>query len=280
MAIQASDVKKLREKTGAGMMECKKALQEADGDFVKAEKILKELGLAAAAKRSDRATDEGRVFTSVTGTKAGILEISCETDFVARNTDFQEFGASTLKEIIETGTTEVTPDMETKLNETISKLKENLSIRRFETMNVADNEAVTDYVHGEGSIGVLVKASVEKPELKENAEFKQFLFDCALHVAAFNPQYLSPENVDEAYMKEQEEIFTTQAKNLGKPEKVIQGIVKGKLNKHLSEICLLKQGFVKEDKKKVEQVAKELSKQIGGTVEIIGYTYYAVGGSN
>jgi elongation factor Ts len=277
VAIQASDVKKLREKTGAGMMECKKALQEADGDFPKAEKILKELGLAAAAKRSDRATNEGRIFTKIEGGKAGILEIACETDFVARNEDFQGLGSSLLTDIFDTGVTKATEAMENEVKETISKLKENLSLRRFETLTVNENEAVVDYIHGEGRIGVLVKVSADKAELKDNEDFKQFLFDCALHVAAFNPQYLAPEDVDAGYMKEQEEIFTTQAENLGKPEKIIQGIVKGKLNKHLSEICFLKQGFVKEEKKSVEKVTEELSKKIGGTVKIEEYKYYSVG---
>jgi elongation factor Ts len=277
VGIQASDVKKLRDKTGAGMMECKKALQEAGGDYEKAEKILKELGLAAAAKRSGRATEEGRVFTRIDDIKAGILELSCETDFVARNNDFIKLGESLLTKIMDENVKSVTDELETRVKEEISKLKENISIRRFDTLPVGENELVVEYIHGEGRIGVLVKASVEKPELAAHEKVKEFVFDCALHIAAFNPKYLSAENVDEQYMKEQEEIFTVQAKNLGKPENVVQGIVKGKLNKHMSEICFLKQGFVKDDKQSVEEVMKHVSKEAGGKINIIEYIYYSIG---
>lgn len=277
MGIQASDVKKLRDKTGAGMMECKKALQEAGGDFEKAEKILKELGLAAAAKRSGRATEEGRVFTRIDDEKAGILELSCETDFVARNSDFMGLGETLLIKIMDENLNETNDALETIVKEEISKLKENIAIRRFTTMQIDKNELVIDYIHGEGGIGVLVKASVDKPELLGNEKVKEFVFDCALHIAAFNPKYLSSDDVDEQYMKEQEEIFTVQARNLGKPEKVIQGIVKGKLNKHLSEICFLKQGFVKDDKQSVEDVMKRVSKEVGGKIQIVQYIYYNIG---
>ncbi len=277
MGIQANDVKKLRDKTGAGMMECKKALQEANGDFEKAEKILKELGLAAAAKRSDRATEEGRIFTKIEKDKAGILELSCETDFVARNEDFVRLGESLLASIMEQNITSVDDKLETRVKEEISKLKENIAIRRFETIPIGKQEMVLEYIHGEGRIGVLVKASVDKEELLSNETLKQFVFDCALHIAAFNPKYLSVEDIDNAYIKEQEEIFTVQAQNLGKPEKVIQGIVKGKLNKHFTEICFLKQGFVKDDKQSVEAVMQQIAKEIGGEIFVKDYRYYAVG---
>lgn len=277
MGIQASDVKKLRDKTGAGMMECKKALQEAGGDYEKAEKILKELGLAAAAKRSGRATEEGRIFTRIGGKKAGILELSCETDFVGRNKDFIALGEKILTKIMDENLTSVSDELETMVKEEISKLKENIAIRRFETMPIGDNELAVEYIHGEGRIGVLVKASVENPELAAHEKVKEFVFDCALHIAAFNPKYLSAESVEESYLKEQEEIFTVQAKNLGKPEKVIEGIVKGKLNKHLSEICFLKQGFVKDDKQSVENIMKQVSKEAGGKIDILEYKYYSIG---
>ena len=277
MGISAADVKNLREKTGAGMMECKKALVEADGDFAQAEKILKELGLAAAAKRSGRATNEGRVFTLVTDSAAGILEMGCETDFVARNTEFIEYGNKILEKIVADGLTESTPELEALVTEAVSKIKENITISRFATTALGDNEFAVDYVHGEGNIGVIVKFDVEKPELKQNERVKEFAFDTALHIAAYNPLYLDRDSVDAGYLKEQEEIFTAQAKNLDKPENVLQGIIKGKLNKHLSEICLLNQGFVKEEKKSVAQVAQEVSKEAGGNVTIKEYFYYAVG---
>jgi elongation factor Ts len=153
-----------------------------------------------------------------------------------------------------------------------------MSLKRFTTMDIADNnELAIDYIHGEGRIGVIVKLKVDNPALKHNQMVKEKCFDLALHIAAYAPLFLSKENVPEDYIKEQEEIFLKQAKNLGKPEKVLNGIVKGKLNKHFSEICVMEQGFVKEDKKKVSQVLKELSQEVGGQVEISDYLYFKVG---
>ena len=275
--IKPADVKRLRDKTGAGMKDCKKALMEAEGDFAKAEKILKEQGLAAAAKRSDRATNEGRVFTKIEAGKAGILELACETDFVARNDNFKEAGAELLDSIMAENLTEINETLEEKVKLVISKIKENISVKRFTTFEIAENELVLDYIHGEGGIGVLVKIAAGDKAAVENAKVKEFAFDCALHIAAFSPLYLSQDKVDEAYVQEQNEIFMKQAQNLGKPEKVLQGIVKGKLNKHFAQICLLDQPFVKDDKNSTGAVLKALGKEVGTELSIADYAYYRVG---
>ncbi|MFW6313531.1 MAG: translation elongation factor Ts [Spirochaetota bacterium] len=278
MEIKASDVKKLRERTGAGMMDCKKALTESGGDSAKAEKILKELGLAAAAKRGGRATNEGRVFTHVKADKAGILEVSCETDFVARNQDFADLGDRIVSGMVETGKPATDPSFTEMVQEAITTIKENMAIRRGEVLQVADNELVSDYIHGEsGRIGVLVKLKLDKTELKSNDAVKAFAFDVALHVAAFRPTFLSIDSADPTYVSEQEEIFAAQAKALGKPENVTKGIAAGKLKKHLGEICLVDQGFVKDEKRTVAQAAKDLGKEVGGNVEVAGFVYYMVG---
>jgi elongation factor Ts len=281
--VKASDVKALREKTGAGMLDCKKALVEAGGDIDKAVKKLKELGLAAAAKRSGRATNEGRVFSLIYSSpgsgikKAGILELSCETDFVARNSDFIALGNKMVTSVIEKELSAGAPELETMLQEAISTIKENMSIRRFETIEIGKNELVLDYIHGEGRIGVLVKIAVENESYLTDDRVKAFAFDCALHIAAFNPGYLSRDTVDKNYIDEQEAIFQKQAENLDKPEKVIVGIVKGKLNKHLAGICLLDQPFVKDEKLSVKKVSENLSKECGGSITISDYKYYRVG---
>ena len=276
--ISAADVKKLREKTGAGLMDCKKALTEAGGDFAAAEKHLKELGLAAAAKKSGRATNEGRIFTRIEGDKAVILELACETDFVARNETFVKLGHDLAGHIIEKGLNETDDDMQAMVKDTISTIKENMGIRRFKLLEKRDSERFVDYIHGEsGNIGVIARLGTEPAEAIDHEAVRQFSFDVALHVAAFNPQFLSPETVDEQYLKEQEEIFLTQAKNMGKPEKVIQGIVQGKLKKHLSEICLTNQAFVKDDKKSLAQVAQEVGKEAGAEVKVLDFAYYSVG---
>ena len=278
MAITAADVKKLREKTGAGMMDCKKALMEADGDFGKAERILKELGKAAAAKRSGRATNEGRIFIASNDDKAVILELACETDFVARNDNFVALGNELVNDVLSRNISEIDDTLNNRVLEAISTIKENMSLRRFDTISKDDNEIFSSYIHGEsGRMGGIVKVRTDDPALLQRDEVKEFAFDTALHVVAFRPLYLSQADVDDAYKKEQEEIFLQQAKNLGKPEKVLQGIVQGKLKKHFSEICFLDQGFVKDEKKSVSAVAKEVGKAVGGTVSITGYLVYSVG---
>ncbi|MCK4515916.1 MAG: elongation factor Ts [Spirochaetaceae bacterium] len=278
MDIKAIDVKKLREMTGAGMMDCKNALTEAGGDFKKAEKLLKEQGLAAAAKRGGRATNEGRVFTLISGKKAGILEVSCETDFVARNDTFVDLGKGMIADMVNNGVAADGPELAAKVQNAITTIKENMTVRRGKVIEADANELFTDYVHGDtGRIGVIVKIKTDKPELLSQEPVTTFAFDLALHVAAFRPQFLSADTVDEDYRTEQEEIFLAQARQLDKPENILQGIAKGKMKKHLSGICLLEQGFVKDEKRSVSQVAKDLGKQVGGDVSVSGYVYYSVG---
>ncbi len=276
--IKASDVKKLRDKTGAGMLDCKKALMDSAGDFAKAEKKLKELGLAAAAKRSHKATENGMVTTLITDNKAGILELFCETDFVARNKDFVELGSKLLKDVIEQGITDKEdPAITDQMNTLISRIKENMGIKRFETMDIEADEYVTDYIHGEGSLGVLVKFKSDNTDIFQDEEVKAAAFDCALHAAFHNPPYLDKSMVDSAYMAEQEEIFRGQVAALGKPANVVDNIVKGKIQKHYSEICFLQQPFVKDDKKSVEQMLSDLGRQKGASLSLIDYRYYKVG---
>ncbi len=277
MGIKAADVKKLREKTGAGMLDCKNALTKADGDFKKAEKFLKELGLAAAAKRSGRVTEQGRIFTKITDSKAVIIEIGCETDFVARNNDFKALGEDITTTVVEKNLTGITEELKEKVTTTITKIKENMSLKRLKVVDITQNNLVTDYIHGEGTIGVLVKLSSDKPEVLKNEKVKAFAFDCALQIAAFNPEFLSRDVVPADYIKGQEEIFLAQAKNLGRPEKVLEGIVKGKLNKHFSEICFLDQPFVKDDKQSVSKVMASVAKEAGGTLNVVEFVYYKVG---
>ncbi len=278
MAITAADVKKLREKTGAGMMDCKKALEEAGGDFEKAERILKELGKAAAEKRSGRATNEGRIFVATEGDRAVVLELACETDFVARNESFVALGEDLTRDILARNLSEADDELATKVKDAISTIKENMSLRRFGVLQKKDNQIFSSYVHGDsGRIGGAVVVEADKSDLLERQEVKDFAFDVALHAAAFRPTFLSAATVDEGYRKEQEEIFLTQARNMDKPEKVLQGIAQGKLRKHLAEICLLEQGFVKDEKKSVNDVAKEVSKAVGGTITVADYLVYSVG---
>jgi len=275
--ISAAIVKKLRDATDAGMMDCKKALVEANGDFDKAVRLLKEMGLAAIAKRADRATNNGRVFTLVKDNKAVILEMACETDFVARNKDFIALGEELCEDVVANSYTEITPPLTAKVDDLITKIKENMSLKRFKFFTFAENVIVSQYIHGEGTLGVLVTLEAEDASVLALDAVKEFAFDSALHVAAFSPLFLSTEDVDEAYIQEQSEIFLNQAKKLDKPEKVVQGIVKGKLNKHLSDICFLEQPFVKDDSLSVKQALKALSKEVGSELKITSYINFKVG---
>ncbi len=278
MNIQASDVKKLRDITGAGMMDCKKSLIECGGDFKQAEKKLKELGLAAAAKRSHKATENGRITTKVAGTKAGILELFCETDFVSRNKDFVELSGKLLDDVLTHGFTDVNePALADQVSDITARIKENMGLKRFTAMDIAENEYVSQYIHGEGSIGVLVKISSDKPEVFSLEEVQTLAFDLALHTAFHNPPYLDKGQVDTAYLDEQEDIFRKQTEALGKPPQVIDNIVKGKIQKHFSEICFLQQPFVKDDKRSVEQVLADVGKAHGASLSLVDYVYYRVG---
>jgi len=275
--IKATDVKTLREKTGAGMMDCKKALIKANGDFTEAEKILKELGLAAAQKRADRATKEGRIFSRIADSKGVLLELTCETDFVAKNKEFLGLGQKLTELALKKGGSVSDEEFTPEVQDAVGKIKENITLRRLQVLEADPKHLLVDYIHGEGKIGVLVKFAVSDPSLKENPRVREVAFDLTLHTAAFAPLFLNRDQVPADYMKEQEELFTKQAENLGKPEKVLKGIAQGKLNKHLSEICFMDQAFVKDQNLKVSQVLENLSKEINGKVEISDYLYYKVG---
>lgn len=277
MKIAATDVKALREKTGAGMMDSKNALVKAEGDFAEAEKILKEMGLMAASKRMDRPTNEGRVFSLLKNGKGAMLELSCETDFVARNQDFNELGKRLAEKIIDDDLNEPNQELSSMVEEVMTRIKENMGLRRFATIRAEDSEMLIDYVHGEGRIGVIVKVKADNPALIENPRLKEVAFDFALHVAAFAPRFLTRDAVDADYIAEQEALFRKQTETMDKPDKVKESIAKGKLNKHLSEVTLMEQGFVREEKKKCSAILASLAKELGAEVTISDFLYYKVG---
>jgi elongation factor Ts len=277
MTVTPAAVKELRDKTGAGMMDCKKALVDAGGDMAKAEKLLKESGLAAAAKRMGRTTNEGRVFSKLAGSRGALVELSCETDFVARNSDFVALGSKIIDKLIAEGAKADAAALEAMVGETAGIIKENMGLRRYKVIDAGAGEMLVDYIHGEGRIGVILRFRLGSPAMASDARVKETTFDLALHVAAFAPAYLSRDKVDPAYIGEQEAIFRKQVEAMDKPENVLAGIVKGKVNKHLGEICLLEQGFVKDEKIKVAKILEDLGKQAGGKIELAEYLYFRVG---
>ncbi|MDY5917895.1 MAG: translation elongation factor Ts [Treponema sp.] len=276
MAITAADVKALREKTGAGMMECKKALTECNGDIAEAEKSLKEKGLAAMAKRSERATSEGRLFIRQDGNKIAVIELTCETDFVAKNADFIAVGEKMLDVTLAKGYTKVEAEHEEILEPLKVSIRENMKIAKVEVFDVPATASAAYYVHSDFKTGAVVIVDGSTADT-----VKTFAKDCCLHIAAFTPSYTSKKDVPQSYIDEQKEIFKAQMdqdeKMAGKPENVKEGILQGKINKHLAEICFEDQMFVKDDKKTVTAKLAETGKEVGATLSFAVAKLFVLG---
>lgn len=268
--VTAQLVKELRERTGAGMMACKKALTESNGDMEKAIEILREKGLAAAAKKAGRVAAEGIVKTYVSEDKksGAILELNCETDFVAANEDFMNFADKVAEMAAKTNSTTVEEFEAEMFNETqtvkealtalIAKLGENMNIRRFKKFSV-ENGMVHSYIHGGGRIGVLVEVSSDKV----NEIVEEVAKDLAMQVAAANPLFLNESEVDSTSLEKEKEIFRVQALNEGKPENIVEKMVAGRIKKYYKEVCLMDQPWVKDGDKNIAKFVDEKSKELG-----------------
>ncbi|HCX1942966.1 TPA: elongation factor Ts [Staphylococcus aureus] len=271
--ISAKLVKELRKKTGAGMMDCKKALTETDGDIDKAIDYLREKGIAKAAKKADRIAAEGLVHVETKGNDAVIVEINSETDFVARNEGFQELVKEIANQVLDTKAETVEALMETtlpngksvdeRIKEAISTIGEKLSVRRFAIRTKTDNDAFGAYLHMGGRIGVLT--------VVEGSTDEEAPRDVAMHIAAINPKYVSSEQVSEEEINHEREVLKQQALNEGKPENIVEKMVEGRLRKYLQEICAVDQDFVKNPDVTVEAFLKTK----GG--KLVDFVRYEVG---
>ncbi|AZV42301.1 MULTISPECIES: translation elongation factor Ts [Peribacillus] len=255
MAITAQLVKELREKTGAGMMDCKKALVETDGDMEKAIDFLREKGIAKAAKKGDRIAAEGLTSILVEGNKAVILEVNSETDFVAKNEGFQTLVKELANHILVNNPESVEAALEQTMengakvadhiNAAIATIGEKLSLRRFEVVTKTDSDAFGAYLHMGGRISVL--------SVLEGTTDEEAAKDVSMHIAAINPKYVSRDQVDSSELEREREVLTQQALNEGKPEKIVAKMVEGRINKFYEEICVNEQAFVKNPDVKVGQ---------------------------
>ena len=291
MAITASMVKELREMTGAGMMDCKKALSETNGDMDAAIEFLRKNGEAKAVKKAGRIAAEGIVMADVQGDNtAAIVEVNSETDFVAKNADFQAFVKAVVNQALATENTEMEAFMAEAWNEDTSKtvndaltekiaiIGEKLSIRRFEKVSI-DNGAVVSYIHGGGRIGVLVVAETAVV----NDAVKEALKNVAMQAAALNAKFVSQAEVDAEYLAHEKEILLAQIMNdpkeSQKPEKVIQGMINGRINKEMKEICLLDQVYVKAEdgKQSVAKYLEEVGKANGTTIKLQKFVRFETG---
>ena len=281
--ITAQMVKELRESTGAGMMDCKKALQEAEGNMEKAVDLLREKGLSKAAKKAGRVAAEGLVAIEMNddNTVASMVEVNPETDFVAKNEDFKVFvkdaacmALATDKEDIasllgETHKEGIT--LQEVLNNRVAKIGEKLDFRRF--AKVVTNGQVAGYIHGGGKIGVLVEMETEA----RDAKVLELGKDVAMQVAAMNPKYVSRDEVDAEYIAHETEVLTQQALNEGKPANIVEKMVKGRLEKELKEVCLLEQTFVKNPDITVKQLVADVAKAVGSDIKVVKVVRFEVG---
>jgi elongation factor Ts len=287
--ISAASVKELRERTGAGMMDCKKALAEHNGDLEKAIEYLREKGLAAAAKKAGRIAAEGLVNAYIApDRKVGVVvEVNCETDFVAKNPVFIEF----IKDVAELAASQNPADLNALLGakmatgqtvtETItgmiSTIGENMALRRFVRFETKGAGAVESYIHLGGKIGVLLECSVTKAETVNNNDFQTFLKDMAMQVAAAKPEYVRRDEVPASVLEQEKAIYKAQAVNEGKPEAIAEKITIGRIEKFYKDVCLVEQLFIKDTEKTVTKLIQELNSRLGDNITLVRFARFEKG---
>jgi len=271
--ITPSDVAKLREMTGAGMSQCKKALVEANGDLQNAVDILRKQGAATAANKALKEAREGVIASFIqSGGKLGVIvEINCQTDFVARNENFRAF----CDEVASTLASNPGADLEARRQEMVSKMGENVVFARHERLEVSGNGAVAAYIHTGAKVGVLVEVGCDKQDTVARDEFKQLVKDITLQIAAAHPISVSRDQVDPKVIEKEKEIAAEQFKN--KPPQAIAKIVEGKLNSFFQTVCLVDQGFVKDPEKTVKAYVEETARKVADTLVIRRFVRFQVG---
>jgi elongation factor Ts len=287
VAISAKEVKALRDQTGAGMMDCKQALTEADGKLDKAIEVLRERGLAKAGKRAGRETSEGTIRIAANGNAAAIIELGCETDFVAKTDDFQNL-AREIAELVVNDTSITGPEqalaakladgtVEDGLKAAIAKLGENVQLKRVERISV-DSGLAGGYVHAGGKLGVVVALDTTAA----GAGLDTLARDLSMHIAAIDPTPLAidREGVSAETVENERRILKNQALQSGKPEKVIDKIVEGRMAKFYSEHCLIEQGFVKDPDTRIGDLLKKIGSEVGGEVKVSAFQRLKLGEAN
>jgi elongation factor Ts len=281
MSVDVEDIKSIRKKTGAGMQDCLRALAEAKGSAELAEDLLKAWGLAGVEERSGRAAKEGRVFIREAGSAAAMAEIACETDFVARDEAFLAAGARIAELACERKLFAPDPELEGLISDIARAFRENIFLKRLAFMEGGEAERVFAYLHGDGRIGVLLRAAADQAAAFEEGRVAAFFHDLTLHIAAFTPLFLDEAGLPEAYRRERLEEFRKQVEEderlRGKSPAMLEGILAGKMKKHLAEVCLLGRGFVKDEKLPVARVLEELRQATGFGLSIEGYACFKVG---
>ncbi|MCL2593391.1 MAG: translation elongation factor Ts [Defluviitaleaceae bacterium] len=286
MAVTAALVKELREMTGAGMVDCKNALVEADGSIERAVELLREKGLAAAAKKAGRIASEGlsHVYIDNNGV-AAIVEVNSETDFVAKNAEFRTYVQDVAEAVIASSSKTVEEFSEEKwlkdnsitvkeaLSQKIAVIGENLNIRRFDKIAKSNDTTLVSYIHAGGKVAVLIEIKTTSTDEKITTLGK----DLAMQIAAMNPKFVTREEVSADFIEKEREILTQQALNEGKPEEIARKMVEGRLNKGLKEFCLVEQEYVKDGEMTVKQYIESVAKQVGSDISVIKFVRYETG---
>ncbi len=306
--ISAQLVKQLRDRTGAGMMECKKALVKANGNLEEAEVVLRTLGIAGASKKEARTTKQGLISVNISadGKTGAMVEVNCESDFVARTEDFQALAAEVAAHIAATKpkfvkledvseaeranikehealyTQKLVADPNTTIGELvktkIAKLGENINVSRFVIFEVSGNGAIAHYIHTGAQIGVLLEVKTAGVDTAANADFKTLVRDIAMQVAAAHPQFVSRDEVPAGVLKQERDIQRERALTEGKPEKMVDKIAEGRMSKFFEEVCLLEQPFIKENTISVQELVKTASGKLGN-IQIARFARFKVGDS-
>lgn len=275
--VTAAMVKQLRDATNVSMMECKRALVEADGDMDKASTLLRERGIAVAAKKATRTASQGLISsaTSADGKTISLIEVNCETDFVAKNQTFVDFVQSLADKALETDAS-LGEELKDVMTEKITELGENIVLRRNERYILSGTGALASYIHMGGKVGVVIEVAAEKEETASNEQFQQLIKDLTLHVAASSPKYLTNAEMPADEIAAERDIFAKQVED--KPAEIVEKIVDGKMRKYCSEVCLVDQGFVKEPKQSITQLLEETGKAVDDTLTIKRFQRYTIGG--
>ena len=286
--ITASAVKELRDKTNAGMMDCKKVLTETNGDLAAAIKLLRERGIAKAGAKADRAANEGVITARVNddATAGILLEVNCETDFVSKNENFQAFVA----EIADTLAAANAPDhaaalavsmgdynLEDTVKAKVVEVGENLQFRKYVRFDAASGGVIAAYIHPPGKVGVLIEVGTTKPETKNADSFKELVKDLTLHIAACAPKGLSREDIPQDVVDAELDIFRARLVAEGKPANIIDNILKGQIGKFFAESCFLEQAFVKDGNLKVSALLEEKGKELGDTLTVTRFVRFGLG---
>jgi elongation factor Ts len=286
--ISAAIVKELRDKTNAGMMDCKKVLTETNGDLEASIKLLRERGIAKAGAKADRAANEGIITARVApDAKSGILmEVNCETDFVSKNENFQSFvnglaAALAAANAADHAAALATPIGEHNVGDTVKakvvELGENLQFRKYVRFDAAEGGVIASYIHLGGKVGVLLEVGTTKPESAASDAFKELIKDLTLHIAACAPKGLSREDIPASVVEAEKEIFRARLADSGKPANIIENILTGQLNKFFAESCFLEQGFVKDDKVTIAKLLEAKGTELGDTLTVTRFVRFGLG---